>query len=740
MRSAGTIGTPVPAARRSRLVFVLAWAVSVSIALALPVTYFGVSYAALVSALRTKAEVKAEMINELVSHSPDLWRFQGHRLKEILVRFPLEPERDAAQIVDASGAVVAETDDPVAPPAATHAVALHDSGEVVGQVVLRKSLRGILATTALAGLLGLLLAGTVLGTVRVMRARERRAADALFEDQERARVTLHCIGDAVITVDRHEAIEYLNPVAESLTGWTLAEAVGQPLASVLRLIDEDTMDPVQRPMAQALRDGKAGSLATHVSLVRRDGSTVAIDDSAAPIHDRDGKAIGGVLVFHDVTAARSMTQRITWAATHDSLTGLVNRREFESRVDAALASARGSAIAHALCYMDLDQFKIVNDTAGHAAGDALLKQLSLLLLDRLRKSDTLARLGGDEFGVLLEGCPFERAELIAADLLAAVRDMRFSWESKAFAVGVSIGLVPITSESASRTEIFAVADSACYAAKEQGRNRVCTFRRADVELADRRRDMNWAGRIGSALQEDRFVLYYQPYRALAEGGESGNHIEILLRLVDEEGNLVLPGSFIPAAERYNLMPSVDRWVIRASFSRYHELVACLGAPLTCAVNLSGTSLGDDDLAQYIGDQARLHGIGPGAICFEITETAAIGDLRRATRFIKAVKELGFLFALDDFGSGSSSFGYLKNLPVDFLKIDGAFVQDIATDPLDRAMAETINRIGHLMGLKTIGEFAESDGVIEELRAMGVDYAQGFGIQVPRPLPVAGSPN
>jgi len=736
LRSAGTIGTPVAAASRSRLVFVLAWAVSVSIALALPVTYFGIGYAALVSALRTKAEVKAEMINELVSHSPDLWRFQGHRLKEILVRFPLDPEQDAAQIVDASGVVVAETDHLVAAPAAAHAVALHDSGEVVGQVVLRKSLRGVLAFTALAGLLGLLLAGTVLGTVRALRIRERRAADALFEDQERARVTLHCIGDAVITIDRQETIEYLNPVAEALTGWTLAEAAGQPLASVLRLIDEDTMEPVQNPMAQALRDGKAGSLAPHVSLLRRDGSAVAIDDSAAPIHDRDGKAIGGVLVFHDVTAARSMTQRITWAATHDSLTGLVNRREFESRVDAALASARGSAITHALCYMDLDQFKVVNDTAGHAAGDALLKELSLLLLDRLRKSDTLARLGGDEFGVLLEGCPFERAELIAADLLAAVRDLRFSWESKSFAVGVSIGLVPITSESASRTDIFAAADSACYSAKEQGRNRVCTFRSAGVELADRRRDMNWAGRIGSALQEDRFVLYYQPYRALAKEGESGNHIEILLRLVDEEGNLVLPGSFIPAAERYNLMPSIDRWVIRATFSRYHELVACLGAPLTCAVNLSGTSLGDEDLAQYIGEQARLFAIGPGAICFEITETAAINDLRRATRFIKAVKELGFLFALDDFGSGSSSFGYLKNLPVDFLKIDGAFVQDIATDPLDRAMAETINRIGHLMGLKTIGEFAETDGVIEELRAMGVDYAQGYGIQVPQPLPVA----
>ena len=736
MPRAGITDAPIAGDGFSRVVAVLDWVVSAAVALALPLIYFGISYAAQVSALETKAAIKAELINQMVGTAPDLWRFQEHRLHELLVRFPLELENERARIVDASGVALVETVALLAPPVLKRSVPLLDAGEEVGQVVLQASLRGLVVETAWVAALGLLLAGTIFGLVRTLRIRENRTAEARFQEQERARVTLHSIGDAVVTVDRDETIDYLNPVAESLTGWTLAEARGQPLAGVLQLIDETTLEPVANPMAQALLEGEAKSFTRLVALSRRDGTTIAIDDSAAPIHDRQGRVIGGVLVFHDVTVARSMTRRMAWAATHDALTGLANRREFESRVDAALASARGSSRTHVLFYMDLDQFKIVNDTAGHAAGDALLTQVAQALLERLRQSDTLARLGGDEFGVLLDGCPLDRAELIAADLLAAVRDLRFVWESRSFSVGVSIGVVPISSDSVSRTEVFAAADAACYAAKEQGRNRVCVVHRADAEIAERRRDMDWAGRLGRALEEDRFELYYQPYQALAADSDHGIHVEILLRLIDEDGKLVLPGSFIPAAERYNVMPAIDRWVIRSTFSRYREMEESLGAPLTCAVNLSGTSLNDDELVAFIAEQSRLHAIPRGAICFEITETAAIHNLRRATQFIKAVKELGFSFALDDFGSGASSFGYLKNLQVDYLKIDGSFVQDIAGDPLDRAITETINRIGHVMGLKTVAEFAETPEVIGELRAMGVDFAQGFGIQVPRPIPVA----
>jgi diguanylate cyclase (GGDEF)-like protein len=452
--------------------------------------------------------------------------------------------------------------------------------------------------------------------------------------------------------------------------------------------------------------------------------------------------IGGVMVFRDVTATRRMAQRITWAATHDSLTGLVNRREFETRVEAALLSARNSEAHHVLCYLDLDQFKVVNDTCGHAAGDAMLKQLGGVLQARLRESDTLARLGGDEFGVLLTGCALERAMLIANDLLSAVRDHRFQWEGRPFAVGVSIGLVEIHAGTGNRTEVFSAADTACYTAKEQGRNRVCVFHSSDADMAQRRTDMGWAARLTQALEEERLVLHYQPYLSLGSHSAEGQHIEILLRLIDEQGQLVLPGSFLPAAERYNIMPAIDRWVVKTVFARYRDLLAQMGAPLTCAINLSGTTLNSDGILEYIREQAAQHALPHGSICFEITETAAINNMRHATQFMRDLKALGFCFALDDFGIGTSSLAYLKTLPVDYLKIDGSFVRNIVHDPVDRAMADTINRVGHIMGLQTVGEFAESEEVIKELRALGVDFAQGFGVQrpqaLPAPLPLPGA--
>jgi diguanylate cyclase (GGDEF)-like protein len=387
-----------------------------------------------------------------------------------------------------------------------------------------------------------------------------------------------------------------------------------------------------------------------------------------------------------------------------------------------------------LCYLDLDQFKVVNDTCGHAAGDAMLKQLAGVLQARLRESDTLARLGGDEFGVLLEGCPLDRAQLIAADLLAAVRDHRFQWEGKAFAVGVSIGLVAIHAGTGSRAEVFSAADTACYAAKEQGRNRVCVFQSSDADMAQRRNEMGWASRLTRALEEERLTLYYQPYLSLGKNSAEGQHIEILLRLIDEDGALVAPGSFLPAAERYNIMPAIDRWVVKTVFARYRDLLEQMGAPLTCAINLSGTTLNSDGILEFIREQSERHQLPHGAICFEITETAAINNMRHATQFMRDLKALGFGFALDDFGIGTSSLAYLKTLPVDYLKIDGSFIRNIVNDPVDRAMADTINRVGHIMGLQTVGEFAESAEVIGELRALGVDFAQGYGVQRPRALP------
>ena len=721
----------------SRLLGILVLAVAGLLAVGLPAGYFGIRYSAIASSLQTKADVKAEVINQAIGASPEMWRFEEHRLSELLVRFPVELEDEFARIVTDEGDVVAKSQHVLAMPVLGRSAELFDSGTEVGHVEVQHSLRVLLLQTALTALFSLAAAVLLLRLMRFQQRRERQLANTIFEEKERARVTLQSIGNAVITTDVYERVDYLNPMAERLTQWTLAEAQGRPLAEVCALLDESTMQTVPARVAQALRDKQACSFkGNELALLRRDGTSMAIEDSAAPLLDRHGLVIGGVMVFRDVTATRRMAQRITWAATHDSLTGLVNRREFETRVEAALLSARNSETQHVLCYLDLDQFKVVNDTCGHAAGDALLKQLAAVLQARLRESDTLARLGGDEFGVLLEGCPLDRAQLIAADLLAAVQDHRFLSNDKIFAVGVSIGLVAINAGTGSRADVFSAADTACYTAKEQGRNRACVFHSSDADMAQRRTEMGWAARLTRALEEDRLVLHYQPYLALGPHSAGGRHIEILLRLIDEDGTLVPPGSFLPAAERYNIMPAIDRWVIKTVFTRYRDLRAQMGAPLTCAINLSGTTLNAEGILDYIQQQARQHQIPPGAICFEITETAAINNMRHATQFMRDLKALGFCFALDDFGIGTSSLAYLKTLPVDYLKIDGSFVRNIVTDPVDRAMADTINRVGHIMGLQTVGEYAESPEVIAELRLLGVDFAQGYGVQRPQALPAA----
>lgn len=708
------------------------------LAIGLPTAWFAVRYSALGSSLQTKADVKAEVISQAIGNSPDVWRYEEHRLQELLVRLPIELADEQARILTESGELVAVSPHVLAQPVLSRTAALHDAGRLVGSVEVQRSLRALCIESVLVALVGAGLAALLLRLLRRQHLREQALARAAHEERERARVTLQSIGDAVVTTDLHGRIDYLNPVAERLTQWTLAEARGQDLAVVCSLVDESTLQTVPTRVQQAMRDRTPIPFdGQERALVRRDGTALAIEDSAAPLLDHAGEVVGGVAVFRDVTASRRLAQRIAWAASHDSLTGLVNRREFEVRVEAALKDARETGRHHVLCYLDLDQFKVVNDTCGHAAGDALLRQLGALLQGRLRSADTLARLGGDEFGVLLEGCRIAQAQDLAADLLAAVRDHRFLWESKAFTVGASIGLAEICPDSGSRGEVFGAADTACYAAKELGRNRVCVFHSSDVDMARRRTEMGWAARLNRAIEEQRLVLYYQPYLSLGTHGAQGQHIEILLRLVDEDGQIVLPGSFLPAAERYGIMPRIDRWVIETVFSRYRGLAQQMGSALTCAINLSGTTLNADGILDFIRTQAERHQLPPGAVCFEITETAAINNMRHATQFMRELKALGFCFALDDFGIGTSSLAYLKTLPVDYLKIDGSFVRNITSDPVDRAMADTINRVGHIMGLQTVGEYAESPEVISALRELGVDFAQGYGVQRPQALPVQG---
>jgi diguanylate cyclase (GGDEF)-like protein/PAS domain S-box-containing protein len=554
--------------------------------------------------------------------------------------------------------------------------------------------------------------------------------EALFREKESAQITLQSIGDGVITTDANSTVDYINPVAEQLTGWRLEDAMGRPIEEIYRAFHEETCEPLENPLSVSIRRTRPIKSVRPMLLIRRDGNELYVESTAAPIRDGAGAVSGGVLVFHDVTESRELNRRLSYHASHDLLTGLVNRREFESRVERALKSAKARESSYALCYLDIDQFKIINDTCGHSAGDVLLGQVGALLKSKVRWRDTLARLGGDEFGILLEACSLDEALRTAEVLREAVRNFRFTWEDRVFRLGASVGVVPIAAENEDVASILSAADSACAAAKESGRNRVHSFAENDIELMRRRREMQWAARINAALEEGRFELYRMQIQPL-QRNEPGQHYELLLRMRDETGRMVSPDNFIAAAERYGLTPAIDRWVIENAL-RWLVSEADEREKLSmCSINLSGQSLGDDKFLPFVIEQFQKSGIDASKICFEITETAAVASFSQANRFIQALRELGCRFALDDFGTGLSSFGYLKHFPVDFLKIDGSFVREILHDPIDREMVRSINEIGHLTGKKTIAEFAENAEIIQMLTSLGVDYAQGYGIAQPQ---------
>lgn len=562
---------------------------------------------------------------------------------------------------------------------------------------------------------------------------ERKLVEAaLFQEKERAQVTLECIGEAVITTDASSFIAYINPSAETLTGWSNSEAQGLALTQIFNIINGTPHKAAENPVEKCLRQGRTVKHTVNM-LARRDGQEFAIEDTAAPILDHDGHLVGAVLVFRDVTSERDMNRRLSHQASHDALTGLINRGEFERRLARVLLGARTHKKQHTLCYLDLDLFKIVNDTSGHAAGDELLRQFTILLNTRVRDRDSLARLGGDEFGMLLENCSLDQGLKIADELRRIVEGHEFVWQERTFGISASIGLVPVTADTCSVADLLSAADAACYAAKGKGRNRVQVYHPDDTNLALRHGEMAWITRITKAIGEDRFCLYYQTIAPVSPHSTEGQHYELLVRMVDEEGGLVAPMEFIPAAERYNLMPSIDRWVISAAFAgleRSHRAKSSRDLE-TCTINLSGASVNDELFLDFIRDQFAQHAVTPQAICFEITETAAVANFTNAIQFIKELKSLGCRFSLDDFGSGLSSLTYLKKLPVDYLKIDGAFVKDIANDPIDYAMVEAANQIGHVMGIRTIAEWVENELILEKLRALGVDYAQGNWIAKPK---------
>ncbi|KVW91351.1 hypothetical protein ABW22_16120 [Thiobacillus denitrificans] len=573
----------------------------------------------------------------------------------------------------------------------------------------------------------------------------RQAEQTLRQSEARFRLLLESAGEGIYGLDTEGRCTFVNEAALTMLGYARDELLGRETHSLIHHSHADgSAYPAQEcPIYDAFHKGQP----THglVELLwRKDGSSFPAEYSAQPLREAGQEAervSGAVVVFHDVAESQALRHLLSYQATHDALTGLVNRQEFERQLERMLIEIRGDGEAYALLYLDLDRFKVVNDTCGHTAGDQLLRQITARLHERLRGRDTLARLGGDEFGVLLEHCPLDQALRIATELRDAAQDYRFVWEGKPFSVSVSIGLVPLSATIGSVSAALAAADAACYAAKEQGRNRVHLYQPDDALLTQQHTQMQWVSRLTHALDTNRFRLYQQVIAPLGQHGQGRPHHEVLLRLLDEEGRVVEPMAFVPAAERYNLMPAIDRWVVREVIS--HHAVQQRHAPLAerpiFAVNLSGSSLADERLAEFVCGLLAEHGVPADMLCFEISETTAIANLSRAIEFIRALKREGCLFALDNFGSSMSSFAYLKQLPVDFLKIDGSFIRTLAEDSLTRAMADAINRVAHVMAIETVAECAESAPILALLKELGVDHAQGYALARPQPLPEADAP-
>ena len=558
--------------------------------------------------------------------------------------------------------------------------------------------------------------------------RLRESQEKLRESEKRYRVCYDSTPSMFFTVDDNGKIRSANRFGAERLGYKVEELIGTPL-SKLHLECDKTSDSkhfsacLNRPELMQRRE---------ICLVNKDKTLLWVRESARVMEDLDGERMV-LIVCEDITEARNLSQQLSYLASHDALTGLVNRREFEQRLGRVLETVRINRSKHALCYLDLDQFKVINDTCGHVAGDELLRQLAKLLQEKVRKRDTLARLGGDEFGILMEHCSLQHASRVANSLRVLIEDFRFSWGRKNFNVGASIGLVPITKASKDLAEVLSAADSACYTAKEQGRNRIHIYQQDDAQLVQWRVQMQWVSPINRALEEDRLQLYFQPIVPIKRHVNERRHYEMLIRMKDENGRSVPPGAFLPAAERYNLATKLDRWVIGKALGWLSRHPKHLERLSLCFINLSGQSLGDQGLLQFISQQFDQMKVPSQKICFEVTETAAITNLSSATCFIKELKRRGCRFALDDFGSGLSSFAYLKSLPVDFIKIDGLFVKDIVEDPIDLAMVRSINDIGHVMGKQTIAEFVENKAILNALRQIGVDYAQGYGIGRPQML-------
>ena len=564
----------------------------------------------------------------------------------------------------------------------------------------------------------------VFDTRRILKTEKQ-----LFIEKELAQITLHSIGDGVITVDKNYIIKTINPVAETLTGTTAEKIIGENILNIYEGRDAKQRSEINK----SLSNTQASRSLFDFTLTQPDGTSYEVEHTITPIIDPDKNILGAIIILRDVTEMRSMEKRLSYQASHDALTGLINRREFEIRLKQTIRNAQSERMSHSICFLDLDKFKVINDTSGHAAGDEFLKQISRTIQNNLRHTDVLARLGGDEFGIILDSCSISRAKTICTQILDTIKNTRFNWGKNAFETGASIGIVPITERTISASDVMSSVDAACYEAKDKGRNRIQVFKPDDADYVKHRAETSWIQKIKSAIFNNHFELYFQEIIPINLTYPTPKTIEILIRLNDED-KVILPDSFIPTAERYNMMPLIDEWVITKTFDFLTEYKKKIQSDIRVAINLSGQSLSENSVLNLITNNLRKYdNLKKECICFEITETAAIANMSRAIEFIAKVKQMGCNFSLDDFGSGLSSFSYLKNMPVDNLKIDGIFIRDVVDDPIDRVFVESIHNIGKMMGIKTTAEYVENEDILNCVRSIGIDYAQGYHLA--RPLPI-----
>ena len=562
-----------------------------------------------------------------------------------------------------------------------------------------------------------------------------KAEQELKQLHKHNRLLLESTSDGIFGIDTELNFTFANNAAANILGYLPGELLGHDVYELIHHSNEDgeTLAREELAIYQTIQHGKKYNADTVFWL--QDGNAIPVQYSSSPVYE-DGQLTGAVIVFRNVAEERALSKKMEYMATHDGLTGLVNRNEFERQIKDQISACKEQHQAAALCYIDLDQFKLVNDTCGHAAGDALLRQLTNVLHNNMRSDDTLARLGGDEFGILYRDCDVDSAMALTKEACKIIEEFRFIWEGKSFSVKASAGLAVMDEHIEDDAKLMSAADSACYIAKERGRNTIHIYKPDDKAIEKRHSEMIWVTRINEALLRNQFQLYFQPIVHRGDT-ECCHFIEILVRLhqpeYSKDDNVTLPGAFIPAAERYDLMPNIDHWVTKNVIRWLVKGASKRPELKLCSINLSGHTIGNTQFAEFIEEQLRAHPHIASMLCFEITETAAVADLKRAIEFINFLKGFGCQFALDDFGSGMSSFSYLKNLPVDFLKIDGTFVRDMAVDRIDFAMVEAINQVGQVMGIKTIAEYVENEAIVKRLDMLGVDYMQGHCLAKPQPI-------